>query len=133
MTEGATPVYLSTDYVFDGSRSLRREDELQAPNREYGRQKAAVEQWLQSRPETWVIARLSKVVSGHRNIHSVLGQWVNDICEGKTMRSATDQVFSPAHVETRPSCKLRGFGEDHQPDWRKKHRLHEQNWVKAYQ
>jgi dTDP-4-dehydrorhamnose reductase len=99
MTEGATPVYFSTDYVFDGSRSLRREDELQTPNTEYGRQKAAVEQWLQSRQEPWVIARLSKVVSGHRNIHSVLGQWVNDICGGKTMRSASDQVFSPAHVE----------------------------------
>jgi dTDP-4-dehydrorhamnose reductase len=99
IAEGATPVYLSTDYVFDGSRSLRREDEPQTPNTEYGRQKAAVEQWLQSRREPWLIARLSKVVSGHRNINSVLGQWVNDICEGKTMRSATDQVFSPAHVE----------------------------------
>ena len=99
MAAGATPIYLSTDYVFDGSRSLRREDEPQAPNTEYGRQKAAVEQWLQSRTEPWLVARLSKVVSGDRNIHSVLGQWVNDICAGKTMRSATDQFFSPAHVE----------------------------------
>jgi dTDP-4-dehydrorhamnose reductase len=99
IAEGVTPVFLSTDYVFDGSRSLRKEDEPQTPNTEYGRQKAAVEQWLQSRQEPWLIARLSKVVSGDRNIHSVLGQWVNDICAGKVMRSATDQVFSPAHVE----------------------------------
>jgi dTDP-4-dehydrorhamnose reductase len=99
IAEGLTPVFLSTDYVFDGSRSLRTEDEAQAPNTEYGRQKAAVEQWLQSRSEPWLIVRLSKVVSGDRNIHSVLGQWVNDICQGKLMRSATDQVFSPLHAD----------------------------------
>src|SRR6185312_234130 len=60
MAAGATPIYLSTDYVFDGSRPLRREDEPQAPNTEYGRQKAAVERWLQSRTEPWIVARLSK-------------------------------------------------------------------------
>ncbi|WP_316187594.1 MULTISPECIES: SDR family oxidoreductase [unclassified Bradyrhizobium] len=96
---GLTPVFLSTDYVFDGTRGLRREDEPQCPNTEYGRQKAKVEQWLQGRSEPWLIARLSKVVSGDRNIHSVLGQWVNDICDGKLMRSATDQIISPLHVD----------------------------------
>jgi dTDP-4-dehydrorhamnose reductase len=99
LAAGMTPVFLSTDYVFDGSRGLRREDEAQSPNTEYGRQKAAVERWLQSRPEPWLIARLSKVVSGDRNIHSVLGQWVNDVRDGKPMRSATDQIFSPLHVD----------------------------------
>jgi dTDP-4-dehydrorhamnose reductase len=107
VAEGVMPVFLSTDYVFDGSRSLRREDETQAPNTEYGRQKAIVEQWLQSRPKPWLIARLSKVVSGDRSVHSLLGQWVNDIREGKTMRSATDQVFSPAHVEDAAGAMIR--------------------------
>jgi dTDP-4-dehydrorhamnose reductase len=96
---GLTPVFLSTDYVFDGTRGLRTEDEAQCPNTEYGRQKAAVEQWLRARSEPWLIARLSKVVSGNRNIHSVLGQWVNDIVDGRPMRSATDQIFSPLHVD----------------------------------
>jgi dTDP-4-dehydrorhamnose reductase len=99
MAAGLTPVFLSTDYVFDGTRGLRTEDEPQCPNTEYGRQKAAVEQWLQARSEPWLVARLSKVVSGDRNIHSVLGQWVNDIVAGKPMRSATDQIFSPLHVD----------------------------------
>jgi dTDP-4-dehydrorhamnose reductase len=58
-----------------------------------------VEQWLQARSEPWLIARLSKVVSGDRDIHSVLGQWVNDITGGRPMRSATDQIFSPLHVD----------------------------------
>jgi dTDP-4-dehydrorhamnose reductase len=99
LAAGLTPVFLSTDYVFDGTCGLRTEDEPQCPNTEYGRQKAAVEQWLQAHSEPWLIARLSKVVSGDRNIHSVLGQWVNDIVDGRSMRSATDQIFSPLHVD----------------------------------
>lgn len=93
------PVFVSTDYVFDGSRGMRREDERQSPTTEYGRQKSAVERWLQKREEPWLITRLSKVVGGDRMSHSVLGQWVNDIYAGRAMRSATDQIFSPADVQ----------------------------------
>ncbi|WP_175345286.1 sugar nucleotide-binding protein [Bradyrhizobium sp. ORS 375] len=93
-----TPIFLSTDYVFDGTRGLWEDDAAQCPNTEYGRQKAAVEQWLQARSRPWLVVRLSKVVSGERNTHSVLGQWVDDVFAGKSMQSATDQIFSPLHV-----------------------------------
>ena len=96
---GLVPIFVSTDYVYDGTKPLRTEDEPQVPKTEYGRQKAAVERWLASRPEPWLIARLSKVVSGDTTRQSVLGQWVNDIRQGRPMRSATDQVFSPAFVD----------------------------------
>jgi dTDP-4-dehydrorhamnose reductase len=93
------PIFVSTDYVYDGARALRTEDEPQVPNTEYGRQKAAVERWLASRPEPWLVARLSKVVSGDTTGRSVLGEWVNDVRNGRAMRSATDQIFSPAFVD----------------------------------
>src|SRR3954447_220240 len=35
---GALPVYMSTDYVFDGTRGLRTENEPRSPTTEYGRQ-----------------------------------------------------------------------------------------------
>jgi dTDP-4-dehydrorhamnose reductase len=96
---GLTPVFVSTDYVHDGTRPLRNEDEPQAPATEYGRQKAAVERWLAARPEPWLIARLSKVVSGDTTRRSVLGEWINDLRNERPMRSATDQIFSPAFVD----------------------------------
>ena len=96
---GLVPIFVSSDYVYDGEKPLRREDEPQSPTTEYGRQKAAVENWLETRPEPWLVARLSKVVSGDTAAQSVLGQWVNDIRNGRTMRSATDQIFSPAFVD----------------------------------
>jgi dTDP-4-dehydrorhamnose reductase len=93
---GLVPVFVSSDYVYDGTRPLRTEHEPQAPNTEYGRQKAAVERWLQARQEPWLVARLSKVVSGGTGENGILGQWVTDIRNGRPMRSATDQIFSPA-------------------------------------
>jgi dTDP-4-dehydrorhamnose reductase len=95
---GIVPVFVSTDYVFDGTRGRRREDEPQCPNTEYGRQKAAVETFIQALPGRFLVARLSKVVGEEEGVHSVLGQLVPDIRKGATLRMATDQVFSPAHV-----------------------------------
>ena len=96
---GLVPVFVSTDYVYDGSRPLRTEDEPQTPSTEYGRQKTAVERWLRTRAEPWLVTRLSKVVSGDTAVHGMLGQWITDIRNGRAMRSATDQIFSPAFVD----------------------------------
>ena len=93
------PVFVSTDYVYDGSKPLRTEDEPRTPMTEYGRHNATVEGWLETRKEPWLIARLSKVVSSDTTTRGVLGQWVNDIRDGRPMRSATDQIFSPAFVD----------------------------------
>ena len=62
---GLVPVFVSTDYVYDGRKISPAEDEPQTPNTEYGRQKTAVERWLADRNEPWLITRLfPKFVSG---------------------------------------------------------------------
>ena len=96
---GLTPVFVSTDYVFNGQQGLRSEDDEVSPITEYGRQKALVERWLQDRGGRWMIARLSKVVSSEATAQSVLGHWANEIKAGTPMSSAVDQIFSPAHID----------------------------------
>lgn len=93
-----TPVFVSTDYVYDGTRGLRHEDEPQCPSTEYGRQKVRIEHWLQRLDAPWLVVRLSKLVSGDRGIHSVLGQAIDCFYEGTPLRVATDQIFSPSFV-----------------------------------
>lgn len=93
---GLTPVYLSTDYVFDGVSGNYSEQDPVAPTTAYGRQKVEVETWLRARPEPWLICRSSKIVSGEIGTHSVLGQWIGEIRAGSVMRCAVDQSFSPA-------------------------------------
>lgn len=96
---GLVPVYASTDYVFDGARGGRTENETTCPTTNYGRQKAEMEAWLADQGRPYLVFRSSKIVSGDTDTHSVLGQWVNDIRAGKSIKCAIDQTFSPAHVD----------------------------------
>jgi nucleoside-diphosphate-sugar epimerase len=70
---GLTPVFMSTDYVYDSHSSERSEDEPRSPTTEYGRQKSEVEAWLEKADRPWLICRSSKIVSGDVGTHSVLG------------------------------------------------------------
>ena len=99
LAAGAVPVFVSTDYVFDGTRGPWRETDTPHPRMAYGAQKLAVEQWMKERRGPWLIVRLSKVVSGDPATHGMIGQWINEIRAGKPQRCATDQVFSPAWVD----------------------------------
>jgi dTDP-4-dehydrorhamnose reductase len=100
------PVYISTDYVFDGTRAGWTEQDEPHPRMAYGAQKRAVEQWLNATGAPHLIVRFSKVVSGDTATHSLLGQWVNDIRAGKPMRCAEDQFFSPVWVEDVARCVI---------------------------
>jgi dTDP-4-dehydrorhamnose reductase len=94
-----TPVYISTDYVFDGTRALWHETDVAVPRMAYGAQKLAVEQWLTGTGAPHLIVRFSKVVSGDTQTHSQLGQWVNEIRAGATMRCADDQFYTPVFLD----------------------------------
>jgi dTDP-4-dehydrorhamnose reductase len=104
---GITPVFCSTDYIFDGSRALWRESDPAFPKMAYGAQKLAVEAWLGTRTEPWLVVRFSKVVSGGRDEAGQLGQWVNDIIAGKALRCADDQFYSPSFVEDLAGAVIR--------------------------
>jgi dTDP-4-dehydrorhamnose reductase len=92
------PVFLSTDYVYSSRPGERTEDEFRSPTTEYGRQKAEVEEWLESVAQPWLICRSSKIVGGELGTHSVFGQWIEDIKGGRTIRCALDQIFTPGDV-----------------------------------
>jgi dTDP-4-dehydrorhamnose reductase len=96
---GIMPVYISTEYVFDGTRGLWRETDWPVPSTQYGIQKLEVENRLLAASRASLIVRLSRVVGTELDTHSVLGPWVEEIRGGRTMRCATDQIFSPAAVQ----------------------------------
>lgn len=58
---GAALVFISTDYVFDGSAGPYREDDSRHPLNHYGRLKLAAEEWLEAHLERHVIARTTNV------------------------------------------------------------------------
>jgi len=99
MAAGVTPVYVSSDYVFDGTRGGWRESDPPDPQTQYGKQKLAVERLLLEAPKPSLVVRCSRVIGADIGVRNVLGPWVEEIRASATMRCATDQVFSPIAVD----------------------------------
>ena len=99
IAEGIKPIFASSDAVFDGGPGLKAESDPTSPILAYGKQKLEVENYLTAQSGTWVIARLSKLVSTVAEPRNLLSEWANVLEHGGTVRCAQELVFSPADVD----------------------------------
>lgn len=96
---GATFVFLSSEYVFDGLDGPYDEDAPTRPLNEYGRQKQEVERLLPGiTGDDFVIARVS-CLYGHERIgkNFVYQLWAA-LSEGREFRPPSDQIGTPTAV-----------------------------------
>jgi dTDP-4-dehydrorhamnose reductase len=93
---GITPVFVSSDAVFDGSRAYWSEDDEPIPILTYGRQKLEVERHLSALPPPWIIVRLPKLISPERNARCFVTGWIEGLARSERILCATDQYFTPA-------------------------------------
>jgi dTDP-4-dehydrorhamnose reductase len=97
--EGVTPVFFSSDAVFDGRAGGYREDSPANPLNEYGAQKAEVERRL---PEVsqgrYLICRLGKVFGLTRGDRTLLDEMAGRLTQGQEVAAARDMVFCPVLV-----------------------------------
>jgi dTDP-4-dehydrorhamnose reductase len=98
LARGIVPVFVSSDLVFRGDRGRYCEDDAREPTTEYGRQKAAVEDFLLGRPEPSLIVRLSKVFGADPDDTSPVREILLAIRRGRPVRAAVDQVVCPTFV-----------------------------------
>ncbi len=98
LDRGITPVFLSTEYVFDGRRGGYTEEDPPNPTTVYGGQKLEVERHLARRTADFVVLRLAKVFSVDPEEETILSGWCRQLRDGETIDAATDQVFSPIEV-----------------------------------
>jgi len=98
--EGITPVFTSSDNVFDGSRGSYTETDPVNPITEYGRQKAEVEGRIGGLTgNRYLIVRLCKVFSLVKGDGSLLDEMARILTTGAQVRAAYDQVFCPVLVD----------------------------------
>jgi dTDP-4-dehydrorhamnose reductase len=95
---GITPIFISSDAVFDGHRSWWKEGDATDPVLTYGRQKLMVERHVAMLPGPWLIVRLPKLLAENRDARCMLTNWVDDLGRPGLMKCATDQYFTPASV-----------------------------------
>jgi dTDP-4-dehydrorhamnose reductase len=95
---GATFVFLSSEYVFDGEDGPYAEDDPVAPINEYGRQKVAVESALAEHGDDWIVARVSCVYGHEARRKNFLYQLVEAARAGREFRVPSDQVGTPTEA-----------------------------------
>lgn len=95
-----TPVFISSQFVFDGVKGGYVEDDPVNPVLVYGTQKVLVEQYLREQTDNHLILRISKVCGVSPGDGTLFTAWVDSILDGvDKMRCANDQRFSPILVD----------------------------------
>lgn len=92
-------IFYSTDYVFNGEEGQYTDRSPTSPVTEYGRQKAEVERELPNITNNYTILRLSKIYGTAWKDNTLIDGLAADLINGKTLTVATDQFFSPTHVD----------------------------------
>ncbi|KIL97727.1 dTDP-4-dehydrorhamnose reductase [Paramagnetospirillum magnetotacticum MS-1] len=96
---GITPIFASTEFVFDGVKGDYVETDEARPILLYGRQKKEVEDFLLASGKPHAILRFAKVYGTEPGDGTLFSAWIAQALGGATaMRCAADQVFSPVHV-----------------------------------
>jgi dTDP-4-dehydrorhamnose reductase len=91
-------VYVSTDYVFDGNKGMKKENDSPNPLGFYGKSKLAGELSLNNLASGWCIARTSTPFGNHSTKKS-FPLWVKENLENKKeIPVLTDQFTSPTYV-----------------------------------
>jgi dTDP-4-dehydrorhamnose reductase len=92
-------LFLSSDYVFDGKTGNYSDKAATCPVTEYGRQKAEVEREIPNITNNYTILRLSKIYGTTWQDNTLIDMLAADLLKGKQQKVATDQFFSPTHVD----------------------------------
>ncbi|MFL5811963.1 MAG: SDR family oxidoreductase [Bdellovibrionia bacterium] len=96
---GATPIFFSSDYVFAPRPGPHPEDAPRAPETQYGKQKLAVEKYLEENFDRYLIFRTSKLLSKSAHPKNILWQVLSDLQESKPIRAFEDQWLNPVFIE----------------------------------
>lgn len=91
--------FLSSDYVFDGKNGGYTDSAKTCPVTEYGRQKAEVEHELPKITDNYTILRLSKIYGTTWKDGTLIDDIASSLIQGNKIKVATDQFFSPTHVD----------------------------------
>jgi dTDP-4-dehydrorhamnose reductase len=95
---GAKVTFLSTCFVFDGTVGYYTEQHPRSPANEYGRHKAEVEDYLQSRAPGAFVARLDKIVGDDAGDNQLLAHWHKRIMRNEPIICLKGSLLSPTYV-----------------------------------
>ncbi|MBI4347870.1 MAG: SDR family oxidoreductase [Elusimicrobia bacterium] len=99
---GATVVFFSSDYVFDGNGAPFGEGDPTAPLNEYGRQKVDAERGIAALGSDHLILRVSGVFGWELSRKNAVLQLVDRARSGRPVHAATDVRANPTYAANLP-------------------------------
>ena len=108
------PIFLSSEFVFDGAKGNYVETDPVNPILTYGHQKVTVEQYLQERLDDYAIVRLAKVYGRRPGDGTLFANWLQALETQRVIPCASDQVFSPVLVDDVVEALVRLIERDSQ-------------------
>lgn len=91
-------VYISTDYVFDGCKGMKKESDVPNPLGIYGKSKLEGEKRVQNLASNWAIARISAPFGIHPTKKS-FPIWIKEnLDKNQQINVLVDQYTSPTYV-----------------------------------
>ena len=95
-----TPIWFSSDYVFEGRQGSYTEESLTNPITEYGKQKEILEKEIPKITKgNYIIIRPGRVFSLNLEDKTIFSEIFSHLMHKKTYRAATDQFFSLTYIE----------------------------------
>lgn len=109
---GATLVFFSTDYVFDGRKAPYGEGEAVSPLNHYGRQKVEAERGIAALGPDHLLLRISGVFGWELSRKNLALQIVDRLRKGERMRVSTDLRYNPTYAANLPDVIAELFEGD---------------------
>jgi len=91
-------VYVSTDYVFDGTKGMRKESDMTNPVDFYGKSKLDGEKKIMNLASSWCIARTSTPYGLHQKKKSFPYFVAENLQNNNEIKAIVDQFTSPTYV-----------------------------------
>ena len=93
------PIFLSSDYVFNGKIGNYSERDKTNPCNVYGKHKKIIEDFILKSNGEFLIARISKIFGLEPNDNTLLTSWANQLKNNEEIYCAQDQRFSPTYIK----------------------------------
>jgi len=95
---GVKPIFISTEFAFDGKKGNYNEEYRTSPIILYGKQKILIEEYIVANFNEYVIFRLAKVYGLLKDDKTIFTSWMEHLKEHQSILCANDQRFSPVYV-----------------------------------
>jgi len=92
-------IYISTDFVFDGSQEVYKEEDVPNPVNWYAKTKYEGEKIVQNTSIPWIIARLAYPYRTHFAKKDFVRTLIDKFEKGESLQMVTDHIITPTFID----------------------------------